>query len=249
MIWIALGMMSVVAMLPLGIAVGREPRAPGRRDAALALHRAQLLEAERDLAAADGGERDSAGAVVDVQRRMLASADEREAELGDGAKAPLLVGLAAVPLLALALYLANGSPYLPSVAGGAAVAEPTLSPGAERDLLAALRARAVSLPPDSAGARSAYIALGRAEADHGDMSAAAAAWGTALEISFDPTLAAATAEALSEASGRVDARARALFEKALAAAPADAPWRSMVARRLSETGTGDGAQGGPSPAR
>jgi cytochrome c-type biogenesis protein CcmH len=249
MIWIALGMMSVAAMLPLGIAAGREPRAPVRRDAALALHRTQLLEAERDLVAANRSERDSAGTVADIQRRMLASVDEREAELRDGSKAPLLVVLAAIPLLALGLYLANGSPYLPSVAGGAAVAEPTLSPGAERDLLAALRAKAASLPARSMDARAAYIALGRAEADQGDMSAAAAAWDTALEISFDPTLAAATAEALTEDSGRVGGHARTLFERALAAAPAGAPWRSMVARRLSESGTGDGGQDGPAPAR
>jgi cytochrome c-type biogenesis protein CcmH len=208
-----------------------------------------LLEAEQDLAATGGSGDDRAGAAADVQRRMLASVDEREADLRHGTKAPLLATLATVPLVALALYVTNGSPNLPSVAGGSAVAEPVLSPGAEHTLLAAMHARAVSLPPNSAGARSAYIALGRAQAEHGDMSAAAVAWGTALDISFDPTLAAATAEALSEGSGHVGARARELFRKALASAQPDAPWRPMVEKRLSEGAMGDGAENGPVPAR
>ena len=81
------------------------------------------------------------------------------------------------------------------------------------------------------------------------MAAAAAAWTTSLSISFDPTLAAATAEALSEGSGRVDTRARELFQQALASAPADAPWRSMVVKRLAEAPTGDGGQRDLTPAQ
>ena len=215
----------------------------------MALHHAQLAEAEKDLATGVNIASERLGAVTDVQRRILASADEREVELTDGARTPLLAALACVPLIALALYLANGSPRLPGVAGGSVVAEPTPSPEAEDNLLSGLRARALSSPTNSAAARSAYIALGRAEAGHGDMAAAAAAWTTALSISFDPTLAAATAEALFEGSGRVDAGARELFQKALASAPADAPWRSMVVKRLAEAATGDGGQRALTPAQ
>jgi cytochrome c-type biogenesis protein CcmH len=249
MIWIALGMVTFMAMLPLGIAIERRPRGPGRREAALALHQAQLAEAERDLATSVNVASEQLGVVTDVQRRILASADEREVELTDGARAPLLAALAFVPLIALALYLASGSPRLPSVAGESVVAEPTLSVEAEDKVLSSLRARAMSSPTNSPAARSAYIALGKVEAGHGDMAAAAAAWTVALSISFDATLAAATAEASSESSGRVDTAARELFQKALASAPADAPWRSMVVKRLAEAATGDGGQRGLSPAQ
>ena len=114
--------------------------------------------------------------------------------------------------------------------GGSLVARPTLPLAAQDKLLAELRAKVASLSKGSAEVRSCHIALGRAEADHGDMSAAAAAWDAALASSFDPTLAAATAEALSEAAGHVDARAKALHLPAGACkcTPPDAPWRSMV---------------------
>jgi cytochrome c-type biogenesis protein CcmH len=248
-IWIGLTLLSFAALLPLGIAIERETKGIGRRDASLTLHRAQLLEIERDLGAPHLTEADRRGVVAEAQRRLLTSADENEVALNDGTRTPLFVALAIVPTMALALYLTNGSPNLPSVSGGSLVAEPTLPPAAEGRLLAELRVRAASLPKDSAEARSAYIALGRAEADHGDMSAAAAAWDAALASGFDPTLAAATAEALSEAAEHVNAHAKALFQRALASAPSDAPWRSMVIRRLAETSVGNDAENSPSAGR
>src|ERR1700744_700836 len=100
MIWIALGAVTVLAMLPLGFAIAREPRGPARRDAALALLRGQLLEVEQDLASPAGGDNGRADALVDIQRRALAAIDEHEANLRNGAKAPLLLAFAAVPLVA-----------------------------------------------------------------------------------------------------------------------------------------------------
>jgi cytochrome c-type biogenesis protein CcmH len=248
MIWISLALLSVAAMVPLAIAIELEPGALGRRQAALTFHREQLFEVEQNLGTGEvsGAERESV--VADAQRRLLASADEAELTLKDGRRAPLLVALAVVPAVALGLYLTNGSPDVPSVTGGAVVAEPTLQPAAEGKRLSELRVRARSLPKDSADARSAYIALGRAEAERGDMRAAAAAWDTALGIGFDATLAAATAEALSEGAGHVDARAEALFKRALANAPSDAPWRSMVVKRLAEAGSGQALEGKPTAA-
>jgi cytochrome c-type biogenesis protein CcmH len=242
MIWIGLALLSAAALLPLGITIERGTRALGRREASFRLHRAQLVEIERDLGTGRIGEAERAGIVADAQRRLLKSEDEHEVVLKDGTRAPLLIALVAVPAIALALYLMNGSPNLPSVTGGSLVAEPALPQASEEKLLAELQARAASLPKDSAEARSAYIALGRAQADHGDMPAAAVAWSAALAIGFDPTLAAATAEAQSEAVGHVDVRAEALFRQALAHAPPDAPWRSMVSRRLAETSPQGGTQ-------
>jgi hypothetical protein len=74
-----------------------------------------------------------------------------------------------------------------------------------------------------------------------DMSAAAAVWNVPLTINFDSILAAVTAKALSESVGRVDARAAAHFKRTLASAPADAPGRSMVIKRLAEAKTGSDA--------
>ena len=76
--------------------------------------------------------------------------------------------------------------------------------------------------------------LGNAEVSRGRLSAAADAWRTALATRFDPTLAAEAAEAISETEGRVTDEAAGLFRRALAEAPADAPWRPMAQKRLSE---------------
>lgn len=248
MIWIGLALLSIAAMLPLAIAIELEPSALGRRQAALTFHREQLFEVERNLGTAEVNAANRESVVADAQRRLLASAGEAEVTLKEGRRAPLLVALTVVPAIALGLYATNGSPGLPSVTGGAVLAEPTLPPAAEAKQLSELRLRARSLAKDSAEARAAYIALGRAEAERGRMRAAAAAWNTALEISFDPALAAATAEALSEDAGRVDARAQTLFERALANAPSDAPWRSMVVKRLAGAESGAALEGKPTAA-
>jgi cytochrome c-type biogenesis protein CcmH len=219
--------------------------APGQCEAALALHRAQMVEIERNLE--PRVITDTEGAVIDLERRLLTSEDEHDVEFRKGTKTSLRVAPAGVPAIALVLNLTNGPPNLPSVTSSL-IAEPALPPEAEGRLLANLHARATLLSADSAEARSTYIALGRVEADRGDMSAAAAAGNVALTINFDSTLAAATAEALSESVGRVDARAVALFKRTLARAPADAPWQSMVIQRLAEAKTGRDASSSSSEA-
>jgi hypothetical protein len=83
-------------------------------------------------------------------------------------------------------------------------------------------------------ARQGYVLLGSAEVSRGRLNAAADAWRTALATRFDPTLAAEAAEAMSEAEGRVTDEAAGLFRRALAESPADALWRPMAQKRLSE---------------
>jgi cytochrome c-type biogenesis protein CcmH len=54
---------------------------------------------------------------------------------------------------------------------------------------------------------------------------------------FDATIAAETAEMMTEVAGNtVTPEALALFKRAMAAAPADAPWRPMAQKRIAEAG-------------
>ena len=76
--------------------------------------------------------------------------------------------------------------------------------------------------------------LGNAEASRGRLKAAADAWQTALAVHFDPTLAAEAGEAITEVNGQVTDDAAALFRRALAESPPDAPWRPMALKRLAE---------------
>jgi cytochrome c-type biogenesis protein CcmH len=232
MIWLALVLLAVVAMAPLAISARLTARARGRREAAMALHRAQLVELERDLADGQIGQAEYANAVLEVQRRLLAVADAKEEVPSGAATAPLVTALVAVPVVALALYLVGGSPQLPSIRH--ADVEADIHEQAQQDdaMIARLRNGLATMDPKSKVAREGYVLLGNAEAGRGNMPGAATAWNTALAAQFDPTLAAETAEAMTEVAGHVTDQSAALFRRALAEAPPDAPWRPMVEKRL-----------------
>ena len=261
-IWILLACFALIALLPLAIAVLRPKAARGRREADIALYRAQLLELDRER---DAGRLDEAGhraARVEVQRRLIAAADQAEAE---AKAAPGPGGLAVMlPLIAaagLGLYLLRGTPDMPS----APYALRAEAMARDEQILATLRARLEALGPNAPQARQGWIMLGNAERGRGRPDAAIAAWRRAIEAQFDASLAADIAEleiergAVAEAtpwitralaetpndprlrflaglveaeSGR-PANARALWQALLTDTPADAPWRAMLERRLN----------------
>jgi cytochrome c-type biogenesis protein CcmH len=230
MIWISLTLLSILAMLPLGLSIGRGTRAKDWPDAALSLRRAQLAELDLDLADGRIGVSEHANASLEVQRRLLAGADEREdGPITSGKKSPLMAALAVLPAIAVLLYLADGSPGMPSVPPDAIVAEPMAMPASNGQ-------RSAETVPGAEGdaLRSGHIGRGKDDAGRGNMQAAAAEWQAALAIRFDPALAVVTAEALTEAAGHVTDAAAVLFRRALAGAPAHASWRAMVEKRLSE---------------
>jgi len=239
MIWLTLPLLALLAMLPLAMSIHRAARARGRREAALALHREQLAELDRDVADGQIGSAEHASAMLEVQRRLLTVADGQDEMPGGATKTPLLAALVAVPVIALALYLPDGSPGMPGIRHDAMVAQAEPGPGQVDASIAKLHARLATLSPKSDTARAGYIELGKAEASRGNMAGAAAFWRKALAVHFDPTLAVVTAEALTEVVGHVTAESAALFRRALADAPAKASWRSMVQKRLGEAQVGN----------
>jgi cytochrome c-type biogenesis protein CcmH len=232
MIWLALAVLAVVAMAPLAVSARLTARARGRREAALALHRAQLAELDRDLADGQIVPAEHANAVLEVQRRLLAVADSQEEAPSSAATAPLITALIAVPVVAFALYMAGGSPNMPSIRHADVVADAQEQTAQDDALIAQLRAGLAKMDSKTDAARQGYVLLGNAEASRGNMPAAADAWSTALAAHFDPTLAVETAEAMTEAAGHVTLESAALFRRALAEAPPNAPWRPMAEKRL-----------------
>lgn len=235
MIWAGIIIVAALALAPLGWTLRSAAVARGRREAALALHRAQLEELSRDRAEGRIGPAEHEAAVLEVQRRLLAAAgapdeDSRTQEM----RGPVLVALCAVPIAGFLLYLTGGSPNLPAEPLQARIAQAEQQMHEEAALVAKLQSVLTKLDPHSERAREGYVLLGGAEARLGNLGAAAAAWRTALATRFDPTLAAEAAEATTEANGAVTEQAAALFRQALAAAPPDAPWRPMAERRLAE---------------
>ncbi|HET6184921.1 MAG TPA: c-type cytochrome biogenesis protein CcmI [Acetobacteraceae bacterium] len=245
MIWLGIVCLSALALIPLALTLAGPLSPRGRREAALALHRAQLAELARDRDEGRIGPAEHDAAVLEVQRRLLAAAGGTETGFMRGSRAPLIAALAALPVAAVLLYLSGGSPNLPAAPLAARMAAAEQDLREQAALINKLKQVLAQLDPHSEKSREGYVLLGSAEARMGDIQGAAAAWETALAERFDPTLAVETAEAASEAAGRVTDKAAGLFRRALAEAPPDAPWRKMAERRLAEHDAAATAGGKP----
>ncbi|HEX3349107.1 MAG TPA: c-type cytochrome biogenesis protein CcmI [Acetobacteraceae bacterium] len=231
---LAIVLLAVVAITPLVWVLARSATPRGRREAALALHRAQLAEIDRDLAEGRLTAADHATTKLEIQRRLLAAADETEETTEGGGRAMLLATAILVPLVAGGLYLTNGHPELPAAPLAGRLAETDKAAHEQAQLIDELRKRIAQLDQHSDRARQGYVLLGNVEAERGNLEAAVLAWRTALGIKFDASLAAETAEAQTAMDGRVTADSAALFRQALAAAPSDAPWKDLAKKRLEE---------------
>jgi cytochrome c-type biogenesis protein CcmH len=232
MIWVALATMAALAMAPLAWALWGETTVRSRRLAAMELHRAQLAEIDRDLELGRIGAPEHAIARLEVQRRLLAEAASEEAG-ARSSRAPLIATLVVIPVAAVLLYLPGSAPNLPAAPLAGRLAEARAEAAQAETLIDELNAKIATLPPKSDQAREGYVLLGNMEDTRGNLPGAADAWARALAIRFDATLAAQVAEAHSRIEGKVSPESAALFRQALAAAPADAPWRTIAEQRLA----------------
>lgn len=259
MIWIAILLLALAAMVPLVATLLRPVVARGRREADLALYRAQLVELEREAEAGRLEGDALRAAQVEVQRRLL-QAPEEVAPTTRGRALGLLPLVFLIPAAGLGLYLLQGAPDMPS----APHRERAEIAARDDALLTRLRERLAGLDPMSETARQGFVMLGNAERSRGNADAAAEAWRRALASRFDVDLAGDLVEmeigrgefvaagpillrALAEAPGEpklrfllgvIEAeagqpeRARATWRALLADSPPDAPWRALVERRL-----------------
>ncbi len=235
-IWLILGMvlLAVAGLTPLMIAWARPGSVRYRRETAMALHRAQLVEIDRDRAEGRLPTTEYEGAKLEVERRLLA-ADQLIEPPADRRATLLLVATAIlVPLGALMLFLPGILPIVPSEPHAQLLHQVDLAAKRDNQLIAQLQARLAAMNPKSEQAREGYLLLGQALAAQSNPAGAAKAWMIALRAKFDPTLAAEIAEADTEAAGHVTASAAQLFNEALARGPKSAPWRRLAHQRLRE---------------
>ena len=238
MIWLAIALLAAAAMAPVTWAAWRGGRVRSRRDAAIALHQAQLHELDRDLAEGRLLESEHAAARLEVQRRLLGDAALADADTRRSNPVLLTVIAALAPAAALLLYVAEGHPDYQAQQRAAQEAAANANQGTEKDaaLIEQLRQMLGKMDPKSDRARQGYLILGRAELGRGHLPEAADAWRSALASKYEPELAAETAEIITEAEGHVTPEAAGLFKKALADAPKDAPWRVMAQKRVDQAG-------------
>lgn len=223
-------LLALLALAPLAFVLHGAGHTRGTRDPALRLHKTQLGELDRDLAENRILPAEHATALLEVQRRLLAVADDRPVRTGS--TTPVLITLLIVPLLAMGLYLVRGQPGMPTLSPDSPEMAQIKRGAADAALIDTLRQRVQSLDPHTPQAREGYVLLGTIEEQRGADAAAAEAWVQALQSRFDPALAVRAAEALTRAEGKVSEASATLFRRALQGAPADAPWRAAAEARL-----------------
>ena len=199
-------------------AIGGPPADRGESE--VALYRDQLDEIVRDVDRGVIGEAEAEAARVEVSRRLLAADEMRQeaARRGEAADPRWRKGMAAVlalgvPLVALAIYLQEGSPGLPDRPIAARLAAPADTLPVEA-LVVRIERRLKAQPDDLQGwelIAPTYLRLGRYDD-------AAGAWTRAmiLDGATAERLAARGEARVLAAEGRVTAGARADFEKAVA---------------------------------
>lgn len=217
-LWFALALMTAAAVLAVLWPLARRGREL-RSGSDVAVYRDQLEEIERDRAAGLIADNEAAGAKVEVSRRLLAAADAPAAPPSRAAaatwrrRAVALAALVVLPLGAVGIYLALGSPLLPDQPLAGRLTEARASQSME-SLIAQVEAHLAQRPDDGRGwevIAPVYLRLGR-------FDDAVKARRNALRLNGDSAeREAALGESLVfGANGVVTAEAKSAFEKAVA---------------------------------
>jgi cytochrome c-type biogenesis protein CcmH len=164
MIYALMLALALLLTAPLLLAF-RGGAARGRREAAIALHRAQLQELHRDLEDGRIAAPEYAGAKLEVERRLLAADALADAPLSGNAKWLLIATAAAVPVMAFLLYLPGSTTNIPSEPHAKWVAQQQKSQAQMDTMIAELRAHLATVDPNSADASEGQAYLGEALAE------------------------------------------------------------------------------------
>jgi len=253
--WLVIAAMTVAALaLVLTPLVLRHRRAPRRVEFHMAIYRDQLDELENDRARGLVGKDQSEAARLEIQRRMLAAAKrdggdtagidatEQVATPGSAVRRWLVMASvgAAVPALAVALYLALGSPGTPgqpfsgvAQQGGGASGQDMAGQTVEA-AIANLAQRLEQNPNDLQG----WLLLGRSLISLNQYAEAAQTFATAVRLSNgDPDIIGSMAEALVfAAEGIVTADALTAFETVLGVNPDDPAAQYYIGISLTQQG-------------
>ena len=233
-LWLVLAAMTALALAAVLVPLARRrPRARARRDYDLQIFRDQLRELASDVDRGVVNVAEAAAARTEIERRMLAAG--READHGeklapvDADRARLVTRAAivvlglGVPALAVALYLALGSPELPGQPFASRAGAPATMAGSEAEDLSLMIENLSARLEAEPGNLSGWMLLGRSHLVTGRYPEAVTAFRRAQALAGDDAvIAAELGEALVlAAGGTVTPEARALFEQALGTLPDD----------------------------
>jgi cytochrome c-type biogenesis protein CcmH len=204
MFWVFAGVMALVVAGVLVLPQLRARKTVARRaEYDINVYKDQLAELDRDQAEGRIADTEAEAARIEIQRRLLAAAEDQEA--GKTPKGSPRTGLAAIVVAALAVpaasvvfYLQTGTPDMPDfpLAERTDVKRAPEAAGFEgktmREMAGRLEERLRDNPDDARG----WTLLGRTYANIGEPRPAAAAYQRAVELTGrDPELLADWAEA------------------------------------------------------
>ncbi|MGE4481670.1 c-type cytochrome biogenesis protein CcmI [Acidocella sp.] len=157
---ILMAVLALILTLPLLLVFHQPRKLRERRDAAMALHRAQLTELDRDLEDGRIDIAEHAGARLEIERRLLAADALPVQPTGGSAKLLLIMLLAALPIGGFALYWPDNSWYVPSEPHARWEAQQKAAAQRLEQIIALLRAHLAKVEPNSADASQgqAYLA-------------------------------------------------------------------------------------------
>ena len=235
LLWMVLGVMTLTAALILAWPLFDSRRLKNDSSFALAVYRDQLAEINHDAARGILGEAQAKAAQIEIERRILALADAPKYKPAKAPTPMLIVAMAVVlPLLAFGVYLQLGRPDLPGQPAQGLADSIAASPE-----LQALESAIAQAPTDPA----AWRALGEGLMATRRPGDAANAFARALALGDrDPELQSRYGAALVlAAQGRVDGKAKAAFEAALATEPTNPIARFFLGLAKEQAGDGAGA--------
>lgn len=219
-LWLVFALMTAAAILAVLWPLSR--RTPLHRGSDIAVYRDQLDEIIRDRAAGLIGETEAEAARVEVSRRLLAAAADvadadtpvPEASARWHRRVTAVVALALLPISAVLLYLALGSPQLPGEPLAARMSAPNENRSIE-SLIAQVEHHVEQNPNDGRGwevLAPVYMRLGR-------FDDAVRAWRNTIRLNGgNAAREAEFGEAqVAAANGVVTADAKVAFERALTA--------------------------------
>jgi cytochrome c-type biogenesis protein CcmH len=152
--------LALLLMLPLSWVFLSGRRLRNRREAALAMHRAQLAELMRDLADGRIATSEYNAARLEVERRLLAADGFAEPNWDGNARFLLIATVLAVPIMAFALYLPGSTPNVPSEPHAQWLVQQQEADARLTGFIVAIRMRLATQDPNSVDASQgeAYLA-------------------------------------------------------------------------------------------
>jgi cytochrome c-type biogenesis protein CcmH len=245
-IWMLFSAMTAAAVMAVLWPLSRRDAVEDASDPNTQFYRDQLAEIERDRDRGLLSASEAEAAQTEAGRRLLrakAAGDPDHCAVGEPAlrrrRAASALALSAVPILALALYGAQGSPHLPDQPLAARLTQP--AEGMDiAEAVGRIEAHLAQNPQDGRGwevIAPVYFRMGRTDD-------AVKAYETALRLlGPDPNRLMQYGEALVGAQdGVVQAEARSAFEKALQLDPGSAKARFYLARAAEQDGDRDKAR-------